>query len=83
MELLVTDTRGVASIIRNNQSSVEEAGFSSPFTVDNRNSTVYYVESGKAFGIPLRNPYKTWVSELPYNSKFLQNRTSCILQCFE
>ena len=54
MELLVTDTRGVASIIRNNQSSVEEAGFSSPFTVDNRNSTVYYVESGKAFGIPLR-----------------------------
>ena len=71
MELLVTDTRGVASIIRNNQSSTEEAGFSSPFTVDNRNSTVYYVESGKVFGMPLRNPYYTWVSE------FYVMRNSC------
>jgi len=62
MELLVTDTRGVASIIRNDQSGVEKTSFSSPFAVDNRNSTVYYVESGKVFGMVLRNPQSVWVS---------------------
>ena len=62
MELLVTDIMGVAHIGETNQSTVEEAGFSSPFAVDNNNATVYYVESGKVFGMSLRNPQFVWVS---------------------
>ena len=62
MELLVTDTSGVVHIVNNNQSIVDEAGFSSPFAVNNSNSTVYYVESGQVFGMPLRNPQFAWVS---------------------
>ena len=57
------DSEGVAGIIRNNESTLEEAGFSTPFTIDNRNSIVYYTESGKVFGTPSRNPQNTWVSE--------------------
>ena len=64
MELLVTDEVGVASIIRNSQSIAKEAGFSSPFTVDNRNATVYYIVSDKVFGMPLGNPNLAWVSVL-------------------
>ena len=61
MEFLAVDLEGVAGIIRSNQSVVEEGGFSTPFTIDNRNSTVYYTESGKTFGMPLRNQ-NSWVS---------------------
>ena len=56
------DSEGVAGIIRNNQSTLEDAGFSTPFTIDNRNSTVYYIESGKMFKMPLRNPQSVSVS---------------------
>ena len=64
MELVAVDSEGVAGIIINNQSAVEDAGFSTPFTIDNRNSTVYYTESGKVFGTPLRSRQDIWVSEL-------------------
>ena len=65
MDLLVTDTRGVVSLIGNNQSTAkEETGFSSPFVIDNRNSTAYYIESRKVFGMHLRNPQSVWVSIL-------------------
>ena len=64
MELVAVDSEGVTGIIRNNQSAVEEAGFSTPFTIDNRNSTVYYIESGKVFKMPLRNPQFVSVSAL-------------------
>ena len=64
MELVAVDSEGVAGIIRNNQSAVEEAGFSTPFTIDNRNSTVYYIESGMVFKMPLRNPQFVSVSAL-------------------
>ena len=62
MELLVTDIRGMVGIIKSNQLVVEEAGFSAPFAVNNRNSTVYYVQSGKVFAMHLRNPEFVWVS---------------------
>ena len=63
MELLAVDSEGVAGVIRNNQSAVEEARFSTPFAIDNRIATVYYIESGKVLRMPLRNPQDTWVSE--------------------
>ena len=61
MEFLAVDSEGVAGIIRNNQSIIEEGGFSTPFTFDNRNSTIYYIDSGKIFGMSLRNQ-NSWVS---------------------
>ena len=64
MELLVTDLSGVVGIVKSNQSVVEEAGFSVPFAINNSNSTVYYVQSGKVFAMPLRNPDLVWVSVL-------------------
>ena len=64
MELIVVNSEGVAGITRNNQSTVEEAAFSTPFIIDSRNSIVYYVdhESGKVLGMSLRNHQNTWVS---------------------
>ena len=56
MELVVTDIRGMVGIIKRNQSTVEETGFFAPFAVNNSNSTIYYVQSGKVFAMPLRNP---------------------------
>ena len=64
MELLAVNSEGVAGIIRNNQSTVQEAGFSTPFTIDNRIATVYYIESGKVLRMSLRNPQDIWVSKL-------------------
>lgn len=62
MELLAVDSEGVATIIRDNQSTIE-AGFSTPFVINNRNSMIYYIESDKVFGAPLGDPYNSWVSE--------------------
>ena len=56
MEFLAVDSEGVAGIIRSNQSVIEEGRFSTPFTFDNRNSTLYYIKSGKVIKMPLRNP---------------------------
>ena len=63
MELIAVDSEGVAGVIANNQSTLEEAVFSIPFVINNRNSTVYYVESDKVFGTPLSDPQNTWVSQ--------------------
>jgi len=63
MELLATGPSGMVNIVRNdNQLSVEKAGFDEIFAVDNRNYTVYYVESNIVFGMPLRNPEHVFVS---------------------
>ena len=63
MELLAIDSEGVAGIIRNNQSNVEEADFSTPFGIDSRNLIIYHIESDQVFGTPFNNLQNTWVSE--------------------
>ena len=64
MEILTTATTGVVNIVTiGNQSIVEEAGFGKIFAVNNSNYTVYFVESNKVFGMPLRNPEHIFVSK--------------------
>ena len=64
MELLATGPSGIVNIIRNdNQSTVEEAGFSNVFTTDNRNYAVYFMERSKILVTFLRNPQHTTVSD--------------------
>jgi len=64
MEILTTASSGVVNIVTiGNQSIVEEAGFGEIFAINNSNYTVYYIESNKVFGMPLRNPENIFVSE--------------------
>jgi len=63
VELLAIGPSGMVNIIRNDkQSTVEEAGFSSVFTTDSRNYTIYYTESSKVLATTLRNPQHTRVT---------------------
>ena len=70
VELIAVDSEGVAGIIRNNQSNAEETDFTTPFVIDSRNSTAYYIEADKVFGIPFNNPQNSWVRKcgLPHNT---------------
>lgn len=63
MELLAIDSEGVAGIIRNSQSNVEEADFSAPFGIDSLNLIIFHIELDKVLGTPFNNPQNTWVSE--------------------
>ena len=63
-QILSTATTGLVNIVTiDNQSIVEEAGFGKIVDVNNSNYTVYFVESNKVFGMPLRNPEHIFVSK--------------------
>ena len=64
MELLATVSSGTANIIsRDSQSPPVETGFTEPFVVDSRTTTVYYVESSQLKAAILRNPNSARVSK--------------------
>jgi len=63
LELIATGPSGVASIVRRDiQSSPVGAGFTQPFAIDSRSTTVYYVESNELKVTTLKNPNSAEVS---------------------
>ena len=63
MEFVAIDSEGVATMIRNNQSSPLEA-VRDPFIVDNYQSVVYYVDSNNnLMSVNLNIPDSDEVSE--------------------
>jgi len=70
MELLATGPLGAANFVSHDSLSPPVgAGFTTPFAVDSRSATVYYVESDELKAATLRNPNSARVSRCyPINS---------------